>query len=92
MSPKKDYRAPTLAKMEPTKSMIMPTANETMLRTILRSVTWRCTAIVVGFSVAIASGASVGAATEIIGAYTAIQLVLHFLHDRAWSLVRWGRS
>jgi uncharacterized membrane protein len=57
---------------------------------MVRSVTWRLIAVIVSVGVAYWYTHSISVAAQVSVTYNAIQIFLHYFHDRVWARVGWG--
>lgn len=63
----------------------------TRKRTLAQTVTWRAVSLVLSMASAYLVTGSMKEAGAAALVYTLVGLVAHYLHDRAWLKVRWGR-
>jgi len=57
---------------------------ETKKRTLVRALTWRCTAFIITITVSFLFTGSFNKAMEIGLVDSSIKLISHFIHDRLW--------
>ncbi len=68
-----------------------PGGRETHARSILKAVSWRATGSLDTFILALLITGSSAWAGSIAGAEMVTKIVIYYLHERVWSVVRWGR-
>ena len=61
-------------------------------RSFSKALSWRLTATVVLATVSFILTGSVVEAAEITAIYNVIQILVYYLHERAWERVRWGKK
>ncbi|MDP6044706.1 MAG: DUF2061 domain-containing protein [Phycisphaerae bacterium] len=64
---------------------------ETRSRTIVKSLTWRVTALVITMTVVLVVTGKVELAATVGLADTAIKLVVYYAHERCWLKVHFGK-
>ncbi len=60
-------------------------------RSILKAVSWRITGSIDTFVLALLFTGSSALAGSIAGTEIVTKIVIYYLHERAWTWVRWGR-
>lgn len=63
---------------------------ETLLRTVVRSATWRVGGVLLAALLTYALTGNLALSFELGLAYNAIRFVSFIAHERAWARVRWG--
>lgn len=66
-------------------------ANETRLRTLARSLTWRLSGVLIAVLLTWYLTGDVRTGIEVGVAYNVIRLATQYIHDRWWARVAWGR-
>ena len=66
--------------------------NESRIRSLVKSITWRiiCIAVSVVTAFLITSRLDVAAAIGTI--YNAVTMVLYYFHERAWNKIQWAKG
>ena len=64
---------------------------ETRSRTIIKSLTWRLTALVITTSVVLVATGKVELAASVGLADTVIKLAVYYTHERCWLKVQFGK-
>ncbi len=64
---------------------------ETHARTIVKSLTWRISGLLLTFAAAWIITRRIDLAASIGAADTAVKTVVYYLHERAWLRIRFGR-
>ncbi|TEU14121.1 MAG: DUF2061 domain-containing protein [Anaerolineales bacterium] len=65
---------------------------ESTRRSLLKSVTWRLTALIVLGLISYRITGNWEEMTAITAIYTALQVVTYFTHERLWTRIAWGRK
>jgi uncharacterized membrane protein len=65
---------------------------ETRKRSIAKSIMWRFICIVVSIVTSFLLTARWDVAVAIGSIYNVITMILYYLHERVWNLVKWGIS
>lgn len=60
-------------------------------RSLVKAVIWRIVAFLVLGAVSYAFTRSFTKTSEITVVYSVVQLLVYWLHERAWEAIRWGR-
>jgi uncharacterized membrane protein len=61
-------------------------------RSILKAVSWRITGNIDTFVLSFIFTGSVKVAGSIAGAEAITKIILYYLHERAWSVIRWDQQ
>ena len=61
-------------------------------RSILNAVSWRVTGSIDTFVLSLIFTGSVKVAGSIAGAEAITKMILYYLHERAWSAIRWNQQ
>ena len=61
-------------------------------RSILKAVSWRITGSIDTFVLSFIFTGSVKVAGPIAGAEAITKIILYYLHERAWSVIRWDQQ
>ena len=69
----------------------MPTG-EAHHRSLAKAVSWRMTGSIDTFVISFILTGHIGIAGSIAGTELLTKIGLYYLHERAWSLVSWGRK
>lgn len=64
---------------------------DTKLRTFVKAVSWQACGLVSMIGLAYLQTGAIGSALVFASSATALAFVCYFIHERAWSRVRWGR-
>lgn len=64
---------------------------ETSLRSIVKTVSWRITGSGATFAISYAVLGDIGISGTIAVIQLTFNTVLYFIHERAWNLIPWGR-
>lgn len=70
----------------------MRALTESRVRSLTKSFTWRIIAAVVLFIVSYLLTEDVPKASAITIIFNLVQIVLYYLHERAWVRIEWGRK
>jgi uncharacterized membrane protein len=65
---------------------------ESKRRSLLKSVTWRLTALIVLGLISYLITGSWEEMTAITAIYSALQVVIYFMHERLWMQIAWGQK
>ncbi len=74
------------------KSTIKLQHSETAARSLLKSVTYRVLIIISIFIVTLLATGKLASALQITGITAITGTIIYYLHERVWSLIRWGRK
>jgi uncharacterized membrane protein len=66
--------------------------NDSHLRSVVKTMTWRVTGSFATFLIAWAIGGNLAVAGTIAVIQIVANTVLYYAHERAWNLVTWGRK
>ena len=67
------------------------TQGEAHFRSLVKAISWRVTGSIDTFVISWAITGKLGIAGTIAAVEVITKIVLYYLHERAWSLVPWGR-
>ncbi len=66
-------------------------SGDSHLRSIVKAVSWRLTGSIDTFVLALIFTGSTALAGSIAGTEIVTKIIIYYLHERAWTWVRWGR-
>ncbi|MEA1873169.1 MAG: DUF2061 domain-containing protein [Bacteroidota bacterium] len=91
----KAYRAARAKRKAKQKAERISTVRDRPVKSVLKAITWRIIASATTFALAmIFFGTDPNAlekATGVAVAESGIKMLLYFLHERAWTSIRWGK-
>jgi len=61
-------------------------------RSLVKAVSWRITGSIYTFVLSLIFTGSVKVAGSIAGAEAVTKMILYYLHERAWSVIRWDQQ
>ena len=61
-------------------------------RSLVKAVSWRITGSIDTFVLSLIFTGSVKVAGSIAGAEAIMKMILYYLHERAWSAIRWNQQ
>lgn len=65
---------------------------ETATRSVVKSITYRVLIIISIFIVTLLTTGKLASAVQITGITAITGTIIYYLHERAWSLIKWGRK
>ena len=65
---------------------------ESHFRSMVKAVSWRITGSIDTFVLSLIFTGSVKVAGSIAGAEAITKMILYYLHERAWSVIRWNQQ
>jgi len=66
-------------------------AREAHFRSLLKAVSWRATGSIDTFVISFIVTGKPAIAGSIAGTELLTKIVLYYMHERAWTFIRWGR-
>ncbi|MBI2798076.1 DUF2061 domain-containing protein [Candidatus Saccharibacteria bacterium] len=66
--------------------------SETTGRSVVKSITYRICIIISIFIVSYVTTGKLDTTLQITGITTVTGIIIYFIHERVWSLIRWGRK
>ena len=66
--------------------------NDSHLRSVVKTVTWRVTGSFATFLIAWIIGGNLAVAGTIAVIQIMANTVLYYVHERVWNVVKWGRN
>ena len=66
--------------------------SETATRSIVKSITYRVLIIISVFIVTFLTTGKLDTTLQITGITTITGIIIYFIHERVWSLIKWGRK
>jgi uncharacterized membrane protein len=89
------YKAARAKRKAKQKAERISTVRDRPVKSVLKAITWRIIASATTFALALIffgrDPHAIEKATGVAVAESGIKLLLYFLHERAWTSVRWGR-
>lgn len=74
------------------KISIFDPVRDSKLRSLIKGISWRCIGTIDTFIVALFYFRDVRLAAPIAGTEVLTKIILYYLHERGWNLIKWGRK